>query len=85
MLGLIYNAMKLQSLMAWCNTIGGAHSSLGDSMNEHVSQYINYRHAHENSSLVFVAKVIHIASFCICTCTLKTCMQLAYIIVERIS
>lgn len=32
-----HEGIKLQSLMAWCNTLGGAHSALGESMIDHAN------------------------------------------------
>lgn len=36
---LVYKEVKLQTLFAWCNTLGGAHSSLGETALKHVSEW----------------------------------------------
>jgi hypothetical protein len=35
---LLYREVKLQTLLAWCNTLGGAHSSLGEQAMEHAAE-----------------------------------------------
>ena len=40
----VFEYVKLQSLMAWYNTLGGAHSSLGDVSVIHVSAVWTWRH-----------------------------------------
>ncbi|XP_019848776.1 PREDICTED: uncharacterized protein F58A4.6-like [Amphimedon queenslandica] len=35
---LIYNEVKIQTLLAWCNTLGGAHSSLGETTLRHAAE-----------------------------------------------
>ena len=37
---MVYQRVKLQTLMAWCNTLGGAHSALGENQIYHVSYII---------------------------------------------
>ena len=36
MLSLLVQCAKLRMLMAWCSTLGGAHSSLGETITLHV-------------------------------------------------
>ena len=47
-----HEGIKLQSLMAWCNTLGGAHSALGESMIDHVSW------SHDLSLCIFIERTL---------------------------
>ena len=37
MLTVLSRCARLRMLMAWCSTLGGAHSQLGDTLPDHVS------------------------------------------------